>query len=617
MSERNEPVDPRHEEALTAALRAQAETVRPAGDGLIDIRARVERRRLRSRFLIPVATAATVAATVTAVVASGILAGSSDKPGVSALETTSLAAATTTAKPSPAAATAPPTVSAKPSVLATSAPVVVTSAVAKSTSPGVTPVVAAGGPTGPVPIWPFADQAAADAWQKTAATSPDSWHLDPRATAVHFVDALKLPPTAVTGGVPRINADGSATVDLTRVATADATSAVVGTVRLVRWSTEAEAPWGVLDVTSPAGAQLPLAITSPTEGARISAPLPVSFTLTGAEDDVYVSAWAAGTTSPAATQQTVAGTSTTVTLASALPSTGTGFVVVADGSSGAGAFALSRLAVTPVEFGPPFNPLPTYVAVTNGTLRVLDTTTNAEVDQLAVGTKGITQVTVGVDRQWVYYLAPSGFMRTQLNGTGQPMTETTADGMHKITGISIAGPHDERLAYLAASPAGDGQWIYWSAGSGRSGQIEVSRSLPPVAESLAISPDGTQLSAFVRTGNQGNVMTFDLATAKTLADATSPKSCTTAGSECVGEAYAANGDLLTVTSDGTKFVVYRQHGSTPTKLFSVTAAGQGATLDTDPTGTKVLLTDGVGHAWSWAGSGSAKALPGAITDASW
>ena len=45
------------------------------GDGLVRIRARVERRRSRTRWMVPTAGAAAVAATVTAVVASGVLTG--------------------------------------------------------------------------------------------------------------------------------------------------------------------------------------------------------------------------------------------------------------------------------------------------------------------------------------------------------------------------------------------------------------------------------------------------------------------------------------------------------------------------------------------------------------
>jgi hypothetical protein len=308
-----------------------------------------------------------------------------------------------------------------------------------------------------------------------------------------------------------------------------------------------------------------------------------------------------------------------VTIPSGIPGSGRGYVVVADGSSAQGAFALSRLAVTPVELRAAIPPAPTYVAIVNGTLHVFDSVTNAEVRRLAPSITGITQVTVGQDRDWVYFLAPGklGFMRTQLDGSGEPGTVTTADHMNTISAIDMSGPQDERLAYVAPSPAGEGQWIYWSAGGNGDGQIHVSTSLPPAAESVKIAPDGKQLSAYVRNGMQGNVVTFDLTSAKTLDDAVAPAPCRTAGNECVAANYAPDGDLLFVRSDGVKLTVLRVHGAMATPEFSVSATSHTATVDTDPTGTKLLLTDGVGHAWSWSGSGAAKALPGSITGASW
>jgi hypothetical protein len=619
MSERNEPVDPRHEEALAAALHAQAESVRPAGDGLIRIRARVERRRMRTRLLVPIATTAAVAATVTAVVATGILAGSGDnKPSISALDTTSLATVTTTAKPAAVASTPPPAVSAQPSVLATSATVVVSSAVATSTSSPVTSFVAAGGPNGPVPVWPFADKAEADAWQRTAAGSPAQWHLDPRATAVRFVNSLKLPSTAVTGGVPTIDADGGARVDLTRVETSSAKSTVLGTVRLARWSAGVDAPWGVVGVTSPAGAQFPLAITSPAADATVSAPLPVSFTLTGGEDDVYVSAWAAGAASPAATKQTVTSIGRTVTLDSALPSTGSGFVVVADGSTGAGSFKLSRLAVTPVSFGAGAPAAPTYVAVVAGRMQVYDASTNTEVRPLAGDATDVTHVAVSDDRQWVYYLQSSGpcgagtLMRTRLDGTGSP--EKVDTGSTSVGLFAIAGDHAQQLSWLQLDC--QGAWtLGWRTAQG-AGHLSAPNS-PPVPESLSISPDGSTVAANVKTGLESNVQTYALATARSVTDGSAPAGCTTPGVGCSDATYAADGDLVYVQSDGQQLTVSRNHGGGATQLFHVAAAYGQPTVDLNPTGTEVLLTDGLGHAWSWAGSGSGKSLPGTITDASW
>ncbi|MDX6229134.1 MAG: hypothetical protein QOI76_2524, partial [Frankiales bacterium] len=275
MSERNEPVDPRHEEALAAALRAQAETVRPAGDGLIRIRARVERRRMRSRLLIPVATTAAVAATVTAVVATGLLAGSGNKPGVALGPTSVPAVATTTSAP-----TTTPAETQRPSTsTAVSSANVVASSATTTAPPTETSVISPTQPPGPVPIWPFADKTAADAWQAKAAGVSSPWQLDPKGTAERFVGSvmaqLHLPKQQYAGATHLNSADGTATVDVFRLEQSSGKPVALGTVRLSRWSTGAAAPWGVVGVTSAPGSQFPLTIASPAPETTVGAPLPV------------------------------------------------------------------------------------------------------------------------------------------------------------------------------------------------------------------------------------------------------------------------------------------------------------------------------------------------------
>jgi hypothetical protein len=156
--------------------------------------------------------------------------------------------------------------------------------------------------------------------------------------------------------------------------------------------------------------------------------------------------------------------------------------------------------------------------------------------------------------------------------------------------------------------------VHWQTAAG-SGQI-TGFTKPPLAESLALSPDGGSLASQVRTGTAGNVYTFALPGAQTLNDGVVPTGCTTVGNSCISAAYGSNGDLVYVQSDGQQLVAFRQHAGTATRLFQV-AGAHGGTVDLDPTGTKVLLTDGAAHAWSWTGGGPAKALPGSIADASW
>ncbi len=617
MSERNEPAYPRHEEALAAALHAEAETVRTAGDGLVRIRARVERRRMRNRLLVPIATTAAVAATVTAVVATGLLAGQHKADHIAVAPPTSspAAASPSSAVVTSAASKAPLVTTIAPSATTASASVVV----ATTSSAPVTTAVVASVPPGPVPVWPFADKAAADAWQATAANGSDAWHLDARATAERFVASvvaqLKLPKQGVLNGTTHLGGDGSATVDVTRN-TGNA-MITLGTVRLSHWSTGAAAPWGVINVTSPTKAQFPLTITAPVAEATVGSPLPVTVDLIGVENDDYFAAISAGGGSVSAVQRAVLGTGATVTLASGVPASGRGYVVVADGSSGQGAFGLSRLAVTPVRFGAAIPEAATYVAIQGGRLHVYDLATSAEMHPLAGDAAGVTQVAVSGDRQWVYYLtggddcATGVLSRTRLDGTGAP--EKVDTGAGRVTTFAIGGPHAEHLAYVTDTCTGS--FTLHSSVSGAATQLSFPSS-PPRPESLALSADGTTLSAYIRSGTLGSLDTFTLPLTSLSAGRPVPGCAAPGAGECLDAVYTPDGDLVYLRTDGQRATVVRVSAGKATELFHV-AAAFGGTVDLDPTGSKVLLTDGLGHAWSWTGSGPAKALPRSMTGASW
>jgi hypothetical protein len=204
-------------------------------------------------------------------------------------------------------------------------------------------------------------------------------------------------------------------------------------------------------------------------------------------------------------------------------------------------------------------------------------------------------------------------MRTRLDGTGGP--ETVETGSTSVGLFAIAGDHAQQLSWLQIDCQG-GWTLGWRTSQGQAGHFSAPNS-PPVPESLSISPDGSTVAANVKTGMESNVETYALSTARSVTDGSAPTGCATPGFGCSDATYAADGDLVYVQSDGQQLTVSRSHSGGPTQLFHVAAAYGQPTVDLDPTGTKVLLTDGLGHAWAWAGSGSAKALPGTITDASW
>ena len=641
MNHSDEPRDPR-EDALSRALHAQAETVRPAGDGLMAIRGRIERRRSRTRWVVPTASAAAVVATVTAVVASGALTGPKRTLQPTALGDVTLASSTTPAVPkqAPKHAVQQTTV---PAPVATTAvgrtvpTVAVASPVAKVTGAPVstvTSIVASdASPAGPAPVWPFANAIAAAKWQKTAPAS--DWHSDAVSTAEHFLDSLKLPGVTLTGKlVPGANADTTTVTFAQSVGTLPPAS--FATVELSQWGKGARAPWGVVSVSSPG-----LAVGAPTAGASVAGTLHVSYstlaTVSDAGEQVTVTAslYAAGSNDVLAQTSlpTAAGSSLSTNGA-----TGPGYVVMTDRVSGGSTVDVEGLAVVPVVLvsGPaqtstaPPPAAATYVALVGGKIEVIDAGTGAVVRTLAPAATDVTEVAVSDDRQWVYFLRDGSgcggtVWRAPLDGTGTPAQFSTY--LSGLSTFGIAGPGAPWMSYVYTPCTGGQQTLFFFHGSEGPGPQNISStSRPPDVRTVAISPDGKQASAFVRTGMMGNVWTFDLTAVPpagsrggggpTMDAHTTPAACST-GLECVGETYDAQGDLVLVRANGAQLEVVTDVNGTVKTLFSVTASSQLATLDIDPTGTRYLLTDGVSKGWLWTGSGQPTPIAGSVTDASW
>ena len=190
----------------------------------------------------------------------------------------------------------------------------------------------------------------------------------------------------------------------------------------------------------------------------------------------------------------------TVTVAARSATAGAGFVVVTSTSTGGSTPTVASLAVVPVRARSlhPRPRAPTSPLV-GGKIEVLDATSGTLVRTLAPGATGVGQVSVTDDGQWVYYATPTGVLRTKVDGSGAPAS-VTAD---PATQVAVAGKDNEQLAWSYVSPTGAGQDITWRTGAGKTGTIHISDSLPPEAETLAISPDGTQVVSYVRTGTAG------------------------------------------------------------------------------------------------------------------
>jgi hypothetical protein len=135
---------------------------------------------------------------------------------------------------------------------------------------------------GSQPLWPFADRAAAAAWEQQHATNgSDAWHLDAGATALAFTrDYLgftemdRVTSTEIEGsdahiGIGYLNPDN-------RVSTA-------AVLHLVRFGPDANAPWEVVgsrDTT--------LTLDTPKYGSVATSPMTVGGVLDGVDEALHI-----------------------------------------------------------------------------------------------------------------------------------------------------------------------------------------------------------------------------------------------------------------------------------------------------------------------------------------
>src|SRR5205823_5919494 len=103
------------------------------------------------------------------------------------------------------------------------------------------------------------------------------------------------------------------------------------------------------------------------------------------------------------------------------------------------------------------------------------------------------------------------------------------------TQIAVAGRSGEQLVYTYVSPNGQEQHLTWKSSAGL-GTLQISQSLPPEAETLAINPAGTQVASYVKTGTSGNVALFTLPAATDLSQGAAPAECV-GTTPCAGATY--------------------------------------------------------------------------------
>jgi hypothetical protein len=132
------------------------------------------------------------------------------------------------------------------------------------------------------PLWPFADEQQARAWQESYHSGGHApWHLDPEQTALAFVRYLGF------GGIDRVTSrtvkadDARVSVGYRSPESGESGTAAV--LHLIRIGSAADAPWEVVGTDD-----TDLSLTTPAYGGTGSSPLAVGGRITGVDENIRV-----------------------------------------------------------------------------------------------------------------------------------------------------------------------------------------------------------------------------------------------------------------------------------------------------------------------------------------
>jgi hypothetical protein len=156
-------------------------------------------------------------------------------------------------------------------------------------APPATPQAAA---FGYQPLYPFQDQAAADAWRTShRQTGVQPWHLDPAQTALTFSRGYLGYTDISTAFSSRIEGkEAFVTVGFPNPNGQPVNSAVV---HLVRFGSAGDAPWEVVGTEDS-----DFSLTTPRYGATVSSTVTVGGRITGVDENIKVEVLQQGSTTP-------------------------------------------------------------------------------------------------------------------------------------------------------------------------------------------------------------------------------------------------------------------------------------------------------------------------------
>ncbi|MFN2581937.1 MAG: hypothetical protein ABR498_04250, partial [Candidatus Dormibacteria bacterium] len=454
--------DEQYADRLREVLRAEAEAVVPSGDGLARIRERTSRRGAVMRWLRPLAVVGGAGVIAAAVVA-GISLFGDDDPSLHQ-NPVPLASSSETPTSSPSAQVLP---------------------VPKSLTL----------PVG-LPLWPFADGAAAAQGASTATDSPPS-------VALHFTrDFLGFTDNDLALST-EMSSDGQQAWVNVGYHTEGSRTGTAAAVHLVRWSNNG--PWEVVGTRDTT-----LSLTKPSYGATATSPITAGGSISGVDESIRVAVQQSSSNQPLGVGCCVpAGTGPWSEKVAYKSSSASVLTIVA--STGGHLIEHERWALTAVRNPTRASSAPTFVAKASDRIGVFRSTDGGRVRWLTSADATINNPQhVGTYVYFVRGNCPSKLVRVPYLGGAEMVVYAPAGSGIGNYGVSADGKiavdvtrcSDQQHRLYALDPS-----------TGHSHATAYTSSPPMFTGNLAWAPDNKHIAAVVRTGNLASVRLIDPFTA--------------------------------------------------------------------------------------------------------
>lgn len=575
------------DELLRSALRDEADTITPAGDGLSRIQQRVQQRGFRQRWMRPAIALGSVAALAVIGIGTAVFVSNSGDDKVTVGN----------GSPSP-----------EPSDTAS------------------TPPIAA--PDFPnLAIFPFTTAVAEQGWEQDYANGGTQWEADPAQVATHWVqDYLSQP--SVNRVIDTTDDGNDKLVTLGRVLDAESHQLFkVTTVRLTPYVNS----WIVVGASDPNDF---LSISSPDPGGTVITPVTVSGPAFGVEEAVKFDVRDATSTTSYGSNTVTFGNGSPdwqVGVNFNRPSSPIGVLVGVDTSPADG--GPSRIVAQQIRFSPAeaHQPPPYFYAIKNDRITQFASRTGDSIKYLTSQQPGGGLEDPQVYGSDVYYLQGAGScanalmkVSTSADGSANGDIVASSDTGYVISGFAVTGPVTATVQ-TACDAARSPQARLVVHGDGGDNVINFDALPPEIVSDPSYEPihgasGASGLIAFVRTGTQGYLARYSSTEKSPTPDNRACDGLTPEHGQPQALEVDSTGQLWVALQTGSSMDVVRCGSKgKPIQAFTVPGQDQPVDLDVTSDGSAVLLTDDHGKVWRWDGSGNPDELSNNIplTHVSW